>query len=136
MKMSKIVYSENIHIIENLNDLLRRSKVKGRIKIKEIDTPEEFGVVVIIPSIFNEDSEPFELKIVENIKESKLSVLTMIAAINNDIEELFETIKPDFIKLVRIKETFEYVPDPFYELDNTRELNINIKINENYARYN
>ena len=131
MKMSKIVYSENIHIIENLNDLLRRSKVKGRIKIKEIDTPEEFGVVVIIPSIFNEDSEPFELKIVENIKESKLSVLTMIAAINNDIEELFETIKPDFIKLVRIKETFEYVPDPFYELDNTRELNINIKINEN-----
>ena len=134
--MSKIVYSENIHIIENLNDLLRRSKVKGRIKIKEIDTPEEFGVVVIIPSIFNEDSEPFELKIVENIKESKLSVLTMIAAINNDIEELFETIKPDFIKLVRIKETFEYVPDPFYELDNTRELNINIKINENYARYN
>ena len=136
MKMSKIVYSENIHIIENLNDLLRRSKVKGRIKIKEIDTPEEFGVVVIIPSIFNEDSEPFELKIVENIKESKLSVLTMIAAINNDIEELFETIKPDFIKLVRIKETFEYVPDPFYELDNTRELNINIKINESYARYN
>lgn len=136
MKMSKIVYSDNIHIIENLNDLLRRSKVKGRIKIKEIDTPEEFGVVVSIPSIFNEDSEPFELRIVENIKESKLSVLTMIAAINNDIEELFETIKPNFIKLVRIKETFEYVPDPFYELDNTRELNINIKINENYARYN
>lgn len=136
MKMSKIVYSENIHIIENLNDLLRRAKVKGRIKIKEIDTPEEFGVVVIIPSIFNEDSEPFELRIVENIKESNLSVLTMIAAINNDIEELFETIKPNFIKLVRIKETFEYVPDPFYELDNTRELNINIKINENYARYN
>lgn len=136
MKMSKIVYSENIHIIENLNDLLRRSKVKGRIKIKEIDTPEEFGVVVVIPSIFNEDSEPFELRIVENIKESKLSVLTMIATINNDIEELFETIKPDFIKLVRIKETFEYVPDPFYELDNTRELNINIKVNENYARYN
>ena len=60
----------------------------------------------------------------------------MIDAINRDITELFETIKPSFIKLVRVKESFEYVPDPFYDLDNTRELNIKIKINENYTRYN
>ena len=136
MKMSRIVHRDNMHTIENLNDLLRRAKVKGRINIKEIDTPKEFGVTVIIPSIFNDESDPFELQIVENIKESPLSVLTMIDAINRDITELFETIKPDFIKLVRIKESFEYVPDPFYDLDNTRALNINININENYTRYN
>lgn len=136
MKMSRIVHRDNMHTIENLNDLLRRAKVKGRINIKEIDTPKEFGVTVIIPSIFNDESDPFELQIVENIKESPLSVLTMIDAINRDITELFETIKPNFIKLVRIKESFEYVPDPFYDLDNTRKLNINININENYTRYN
>lgn len=134
--MNRIVYRDNMHTIENLNDLLRRAKVKGRINIKEIDTPEEFGVTVVIPSIFNDESDPFELRIVENIKESSLSVLTMIDAINRDITELFETIKSNFIKLVRIKESFEYVPDPFYALDNTRELNINININENYTRYN
>ena len=136
MKMNRIVYRDNMNTIENLNDLLRRAKVKGRINIEEIDTPEEFGVMVSIPSIFNDESDPFELRIVENIKESSLSVLTMIDAINRDITELFETIKPSFIKLVRVKESFEYVPDPFYDLDNTRELNIKIKINENYIRYN
>ena len=64
MKMNRIVHRDNMHTIENLNDLLRRAKVKGRINIEEIDTPEEFGVVVSIPSIFNDESDPFELRII------------------------------------------------------------------------
>lgn len=133
--MISIIERNNYEIMEQLNDLLRRSGVKKRITLKVIDDENEFGVVVSIPSIFNPDIEPYEVPILENFKESELTLLQTIESINVDIKDLLKTIKPDIVRLTRIKESFDYVPSPFKDLDNTRMINVNVLINEIFDRH-
>lgn len=133
--MISIIERNNYEIMEQLNDLLRRSGVKKRITLKVIDDENEFGVMVSIPSIFNPDIEPYEVPILENFKENELTLLQTIESINVDIKDLLKTIKPDIVRLTRIKESFDYVPSPFKDLDNTRMINVNVLINEIFDRH-
>ena len=134
--MSKIISKQNIETIVKLNDLLANSECKSRIAIEEIDTVDKCGVIIYIPSIFNENLNPFKVKIIEDIKTSKLSLTKIIDSINYDIAEVLTEIKPDFIKLTRIKKSFDYVPDKETIKDNTITFNIKLIFNDTFDRHN
>ena len=133
MIMSRIISKHNIETIAKFNDLLANSECKSRIKVEEVDTVDKCGIVIYVPSIFNEDLNPFKVKIIEDIKASKLSLTQIIDSINYDLAEVLNEIKPYFIKLTRIKKSFKYFPDEESVKDNT--ITFKITLNENYYRH-
>ena len=135
MNMSRLISNENIKLIEKLNSLLEEAGNKWFITIKEVDTSEVVGIILTIPSIFDEDKDKFELPILEKIKTSNLSITQLIDSINYDLMEVLLKIEPDFNKLTRIKKAFTYN----YRLDkynNTEKFNIIINVYEDSIRHN
>ena len=135
MNSFNFISRSNYDDIDQLNELLKKAGVVKRITIKIVDNIDEFGVIVAIPSIFNPDIEPYEVKILEEYRDSPYTILQLVESINYDVADLLKVIKPDFVRLTRIKQSFDYVPSPFWDEDNTRILNINIEIHENYDRH-
>lgn len=128
-----IISRNNYEKIDYLNSLLKDAKIDKKITMKIIDTTEEFGVKISIPSIMHPEWTPYEVDIIERFKEVNLSILQLIDSINNDIEDLFRAITPDFIRLTRIRQAFNYSKHDS-DLDNS--LIINFNLNENYYRLN
>lgn len=133
--MSRLISNENIKLIEKLNSLLEEAGNKWFITIKEVDTSELVGVILTIPSIFDEDKDKFELPILEKIKTSNLSITQLIDTINYDLMEVLLKIEPDFNKLTRIKKVFTY-DCRLDKYNNTEKFNIIINVYEDSIRHN
>lgn len=128
--MSKIIFKENLELVDKLNNLLKRVNSKQLIMIEDLDTSEIFGVKIIIPSILEDQKNPFELTIAEEISNSGFTKSQIIDIINYDVNDFLTNIIPDFEKIIRIKEAFVVKENAKY--DNTKELSIEYKQLEKY----
>jgi hypothetical protein len=118
----------NYQLIEEMNGLLKEAGILNRFTLEIVDTNEEIGVIVYVPSLLNPTKNPFPVEIVENFKLGGFSISQLIESINRDIEDLMKTIKPDILKILRIANAFEYKPEPFVKLDNKKIINVRIII--------
>ena len=118
----------NYQLIEEMNGLLKDAGILNRFTLEIVDTNEEIGVIVYVPSLLNPTKKPFPVEIVENFKLGGFSISQLIESINRDIEDLMKTIKPDILKILRIANAFEYKPEPFVKLDNKKIINVRIII--------
>lgn len=128
--MSKIIFKENLELVDKLNNLLKRVNSKQLIMIEDLDTSEIFGVKIVIPSILEDQKNPFELTIAEEISNSGFTKSQIIDIINYDVNDFLTNIIPDFEKIIRIKEAFVVKENARY--DNTKELSIEYKQLEKY----
>lgn len=128
--MSKIIFKENLELVDKLNNLLKRVNSKQLIMIEDLDTSEIFGVKIVIPSILEDQKNPFELTIAEEISNSGFTKSQIIDIINYDVNDFLTNIIPDFEKIIRIKEAFVVKENAKY--DNTKELSIEYKQLEKY----
>ena len=118
----------NYQLIEEMNGLLKEAGILNRFTLEIVDTNEEIGVIVYVPSLLNPTKNPFPVEIVENFKLGGFSISQLIESINRDIEDLMKTIKPDILKILRIANAFDYKPEPFVKLDNKKIINVRIII--------
>lgn len=118
----------NYQLIEEMNGLLKEAGILNRFTLEIVDTNEEIGVIVYVPSLLNPTKNPFPVEIIENFKLGGFSISQLIESINRDIEDLMKTIKPDILKILRIANAFEYKPEPFVKLDNKKIINVRIII--------
>ena len=91
-----IVTEENYKRMEELNLLLKEANINKKFAIKIIDDGINIGVRVTIPSIVNQENESMQI-ILQESKQSSMTLKQTIDNINIDIEDLFTVIKPDVL---------------------------------------
>lgn len=102
----KIINDENIKAINDLNSALSELNFKGKIRVKEIESREEIGVLVELPPMYSITAQPCIVSIKNRYKETKLSFSEVLEDINNEIADLISTVKPDYLKAARIDNSF------------------------------
>ena len=117
----KIINDANIQEINDLNSELRKLNFKGKISIKEIESRDEVGVLVELPPMYSKTAQPCIVSIKNRYKETNLTISEVLQDINNEVEDLISTVKPDYLKAARINNSFN--------LNDTKEFNIYISIN-------
>ena len=136
MNLKDLISEHNWSSIKTLNDLLKQAHIDRRVELTILDTPDELGVILSIPSIFNDHGTPFELTISENTKTTSLTTLQIIDTINNDLEELFRLLIPEFTKFIRIKKAFNYAAPISNKPDNQKIINYKIELYYTHDKHN
>lgn len=103
----KIINDENIKAINDLNSALSELNFKGKIRVKEIESREEIGVLVELPPMYSITAQPCIVSIKNKYKETKLLLSEVLEDINNEIADLISTVKPDYLKAARIDNSFD-----------------------------
>lgn len=116
----KIVSQSNLDLINKLNSLLIKANVEGEFKLKIIDSETEVGAIIEIPSFFNKDKKPYTMIFKENFKTSDLPYSEIIEMLNQELAEMLIVIKPEILKLIRIKEAFKNDSKP--DIKNNEDL--------------
>lgn len=97
----EIISYQNYTTVERLNNLLKEANIQGRLLLKPIETLEELGVTVTIPSL-NPNKEPYTVEIKLDYKQNSLTISQIIGSINKDLADLLRSIKPSLTGLITL----------------------------------
>ena len=57
--------------------------------------------------MYNKDAKPCIVSIRNNYKESKMTFSDILAEINEEVAELLKTVKPEYLKALRVNKSFD-----------------------------
>lgn len=117
----EIISYQNYTTVERLNNLLKEANIQGRLLLKPIETLEELGVTVTIPSL-NPNKEPYTVEIKLDYKQNSLTISQIIGSINKDLADLLRSIKPSLTGLITLHNAID-------KMVTTTDINIT---NENF----
>jgi len=101
----QLIAQHNLNQIKLLNATLKDAGINKKFKIKEVNTMNEVGAILVIPAVL-EDRSPLLLAFKENFKEAPVSYQTIINLMNEDLEEVLDLVTFETEKLLRIKKAF------------------------------
>lgn len=123
-----IIFETNQKLINDLNVLLVQAGIYNPFTFKLIETNEEVGAIISIPSLFDPSKKPYMMAFKENYRTSQMSYPEILDTLNDELHEMLMVIKPEILKLLRIKEAFREQVEPT-PMDNKKVIEYNIEIN-------
>lgn len=122
-----IISETNQKLLNDLNVLLVQAGIYNPFTFKLIETNEEVGAIISIPSLFDPAKKPYMMAFKENYRTSPMSYPEIIATLNDELHEMLMVIKPEILKLIRIKEAFKSQPE-ISPLDNKKVIEYDIQV--------
>lgn len=119
--MISLIHKENHDSISYLNELYKELDIKDTIKLQVIDTENEFGIRISIPSIVVKDAI-IETELIQS-KDTKYRVRDLVDNINSNVVVFIEKMQYELEKVVAIYRS-------------ANDIDKNIIINHSYFKYN
>ena len=124
-----IIADQNLRMIKEINEILDNAGAKS-LTIKEVDNKDEFGIIVLIPSVLEPKIDPYMLKISRSFKKLDLSISEIFDEINMDLYDLLFLLKQEYLKLIRISKNFnKVIKDNIENHENVNTMRIRIGLN-------
>lgn len=107
----QLISDSNLKRIDDINDLLKSNGMSKLLTFKDVVTAETIGVVMAIPSFFDETKDSFIMTFQENFVISSDSCQTMVDNMNQEIEDFLKFLNKEYLKLIRLNDSFIPIPE-------------------------
>lgn len=107
----QFISDSNLTKINEINDLLKSNGMNKLLTFKEVVTTETIGVIMAIPSFFDETKDSFIMTFQENFIISPDSYQTMVDHMNQEIEDFLKFLNKEYLKLIRLNNNFIPIPE-------------------------